>query len=122
MTAKNKTHTIETTERTVGELAPLLLSCSAEQKVGATFKVDVLRMVTQRLEKGREFTCVDKDVLEIRGRKFDAFKWEERWVQEGPKDGAPVPTKVESTYWVSPDGYPLRSIIGPGMEVVLDVK
>lgn len=122
ITAKNKTHAIEVTERTVGELAPLVMACTTDQKVGASFKVDVLRMVTQRLEKGREFTCVAKETVEIAGRKFDAFKWEERWVQEGPKDGAPIPAKVETTYWVSPDGYVLRTLGSQGMEVVLDAK
>ena len=31
-------------------------------------------------------------------------------------------SKTANTYWAGPDGYPLRAVIGPGMEVVLDVK
>jgi hypothetical protein len=118
----DRQQTIDVTEGTIGELAVLRLVCAAEQKVGATFKADVLVMVAERVDRGHEFRCVARETLDIAGAKRDACKWEETFEGTITVNGKTGTSKTANTYWSSPDGYPLRAIIGPGMEVVLDAK
>jgi hypothetical protein len=118
----DRQQTIDVTEGTVAELAVLRLVCAAEQKVGESFKADVLVMVAERVDRGHEFKCVAKETLEIGGAKRDAYKWEETWEGTMTINGKTGTSKTANTYWAGSDGYPLRAILGPGMEVVLDVK
>ncbi len=118
----DRQQTIDITEGTIAELAIMRLICAAEQKVGASFKADVLVMVAERMDRGHEFKCVAKETLDFGGTKREAYKWEETWEGKVTRNGMTATSKTANTYWASPDGYPLRSIIGPGMEVVLDVK
>jgi len=122
MRVADRTQTIDLTEGAIAELAIMRLICAAEQKVGSTFKADVLVMVSEHLDLGHEFKCVAKETLDIGGAKREAFKWEETWEGKITRNGMTSTSKTANTYWASPDGYPLRAVIGPGMEVVLDAK
>ena len=119
---EDRKQTIDAPDGTIGELAIMRLISAAEQKVGSTFKADVLVMASENLDKGHEFRCVAKETLEIGGAKREAYKWEETWEGKITRNGMTATSKTANTYWASPDGYPLRSIIGPGMEVVIDAK
>lgn len=119
---EDRTQTIDLPEGTIGEQAALRLVCAAEQKVGASFKADVFVMIAERVDRGHEFRCVAKETLDIGGARREAYKWEETWEGKITRNGTTGTSKTANTYWAGADGYPLRAVIGPGMEVVLDVK
>jgi len=118
--------TIEVTEGTIGEHTVVRLVCAAEQKEGATFTADVLSGMEDQLQSGHSFRCLGKEQVEIGGKKFDAFKWENKgeWKVTRKIDDKefPTSTRVDNTFWVSPDGYLLRSTGAGASEFVLDAK
>ena len=65
MKVESQEQTFEITEMVVGEQGLLRLVCVAEQKVQSSFKVDVLSMTGERLEKEHQFRCVGKERIEI---------------------------------------------------------
>ena len=103
---------IKTTDAAMGEEALVRHLCLQEQKVGASFKADVLSLDRERLEEERELKCVAKESVEIGGAKRDAFKWE-----EAPAD----PKSAPRHFWISPDGYPLK-VAANGLDYVLQAK
>jgi len=126
MKVEGREQTIEITDVTIGEEGVMRLVCAAEQKEGSSFKTDVLSMTAERLETGHDFKCLGKEQVEINGRKFDAFKWEQKgewkFTRKIGDQEVPGTSRVNHTYWVSPDGYLLRVSYGSRMEVVLDAK
>ena len=122
MKVEGREQTFEITETVVGEQGLLRLVCVAEQKVQASFKVDVLSMTGERLEKEHQFRCVGKERIEIGGRMIDSFKWEEKWEWKGTLKGVPTASRIENSYWVSPDGYLLRFMGPTGVEILLEMK
>jgi len=126
ITGRDPEIVVELTDAAVGEHGMLRMLCAAEQKVGASFKLDVLSLTAEELQPGHAFTCVAKEQIEIGGKKVDAFKWANKgeWKKTRKVGDQEVPatTTVDNTFWVSPDGYVLRSMNPEGMEVVLDAK
>ena len=126
MKVEGREQTVEITDATIGEEGVMRLVCAADQKEGSSFKIDVLSMVAERLETDHEFTCLGKEQIEINGKKHDAFKWQQKgeWKFTRKIGDREVPgtSRVNHTYWVSPDGYLLRVSYGRGMEIVLDAK
>jgi len=122
MKVEGREQTLEITKMVVGEQGLLRLVCVAEQKAEATFKVDVLSMTGERLEKEHHFRCLGKEGVEIGGKIIDSFKWEEKWEWKGMVKGVPTTSRAENTYWVSPDGYLVRIVGATGLETVLETK
>jgi len=126
LTVEGRDQTIEAPEGIVGESALLRLVCSAEQKKGAAFKVDVLSLTSEGLEPGHAFRCLGTETVEIGGKKVDAFKWESKreWksVKKVGDEDIVISMSAENLYWVSPDGYLLRSTGAGASEFVLDAK
>lgn len=118
--------TLDVTEATIGEQAMVRLVCVAEQKEGVAFAVDVMSGVDDQLQRAHSFRCLGKEQVEIGGKKFDAFKWENKgeWkiVRKVGDEEVPGSTSVNNTFWVSPDGYLLRSTGAGASEFVLDAK
>ena len=118
--------TIDITEGTIGEQAVVRLVCAADQKEGVTFTADVLSGVEDQLQRGHSFRCLGKEQVEIGGKKFDAFKWENKgeWktIRKVGDEDVPGSTSVDNTFWVSPDGYLLRYAGAGGAEMILDAK
>jgi hypothetical protein len=119
---EGREQTVELTEGAVGESGLLRILCAAEQKEKASFKVDVLSMTSERLEKDHHFTCLGKETVEVGGKKIDAFKWEEKGEWKITRNGIAGTSSVDNSYWVSAEGYLVRSIGPNGMEIVLQSK
>jgi len=117
---------IEITSSTIGEQAIYRLVCAAEQKVGNSFKVDILSLTAETLQADSSFRCIAKERIEIGGKQLEAFKWENKGSWKITKKVAgrepPLTLSVDNTYWVSPDGYLLRQTGMRGLEMVLDAK
>lgn len=117
--AESKT-TVEVTPGTVGESAAFRLAGAMEQKIGASFKVDVLAPAEPELQKGWEFRCVAKEPVEIGGGvKVDAFRWELKWELKREPN---VTSSRNESYWFDAGGRLLRTKMasGPGLELVLE--
>jgi len=88
------------------------LLCAQEQKEGRSFKVDMFDIDMFGVQKDHAFTCSGKETIEIGGKKFDAFKWQEKWTTKEDYHRT-------RTYWVSVDGYLLRR---KGFNGLLELK
>jgi hypothetical protein len=97
------------TESTVSEAAMIRLLCAQEQKEGRSFKVDMLAIDRLEVQKDHAFNCVGKEEIALGGKKYGAFKWQERWTTK-PRPGSKPQEDLhcERTYWVSVDGYLLK--------------
>lgn len=112
--------TVAVTKSTVGVSALWRLICMKEQKVGASFRVDLL-LYGDRVSKDHEFRCVAKETIEIGGVKHAAFKWDQKgeWTVKMRRE---VHTfAINHSHWVSPDGYLLRWTAYKGGEVSHDM-
>ena len=94
------------------EPAMIRLLCAQEQKEGRSFQVDMFDIDMFRVQKDHAFTCSGKETIEIGGKKFDAFKWQEKWTTKEDYHRT-------RTYWVSVDGYLLRR---EGFNGLLELK
>ena len=121
-----KKETVEIGVGAIGEAGMVRLVCAAEQKEGASFTADVMSGVANQFQPGHSFKCVGKESLDIGGKKLDTFKWENKgeWKSTVTVDGQEVPnsTSVQNTFWVSPDGYLVRSLGNGRSELILDAK
>jgi hypothetical protein len=122
MVVDGREQIVEITETTVGEMGVIRLLCAAEQKPDSTFKVDVLSMTAERLQKEHLCRCAGKEVVEIAGKKIDTFKWEEKWELKGTLNGVSSTSRVDNTYWVSPEGYLVRAGGPERIQLVLEMK
>jgi hypothetical protein len=117
---QGRTQKIELDGPVAGERSVIRAVCAAEQKEGATFKLDVLSFPAEELQKGRLFRCVGRESLERGGKKREAFRWTETWESKGLRNGIPVGSKVENGDGVSPEGVLLRSTSLGRTELVLE--
>jgi len=111
----------DTTEAAVSEAAMIRLLCAQEQKEGRSFKVDMFDIHKfPPVQKDHAFTCSGRETIEIGGKKFDAFKWQEKWTTKpSPGDSLQEDLNWERTYWVSVDGYLLKRA---GVDGVLELE
>lgn len=117
--------TIDIGPNTVGELAVLRLVCAAEQKRGTNFKADLLSLMVPAFEPGHAFRCIGPEQLQIDGKKFDVFKWEQKgeWKHKVTIEGqeTTLASEVDKSYWVSPDGHLVR-FRSDSMEMTIETK
>lgn len=125
LTSNGQEETIDVVEGVKGELAASWLICAAEQKVGATFKLDVLNMGAGCFEPGHSFRCVGQEEVTLGDKKVASFKWEEtgEWKHKEKygDEVREITTQVKNTYWVGRDGYLVRFTVGE-WDAVLDPK
>ena len=110
----------DTTETTVSEAAMIRLLCAQEQKEGQSFKVDLFDFHKPQVQKDHAFTCLGKETIEVGGKKFVAFKWQEKWTTKpSPGDSSQEDMDWKRTYWISVDGYLLKR---EGVDGVLELE
>jgi hypothetical protein len=122
ITTGDRKDTVAITRRTIGESAVFRLLAAAEQKVGVSFTADVLSTITPELQKDWSIRCAAKEQIEIGGRKVETFRWEMKWEEKRERDGKPVVSRREETYWLDADGRLLRNVVAGGLEVELEIK
>jgi hypothetical protein len=124
-TVEDRTETFDVTKATTGEQAAMRLVCLAEQKVGASFKADVVTLVAERLDPDHAFRCVAQETVDIDGQKVESFKWEQKgeWNITRKIGGREVPAtaSINNAYWVAPEGHLVRFSQG-GMDFTLVSK
>jgi len=111
--------TVKVTGSTIGFAAMFLIACVQEQKAGSTFKVDILHF--KDLQKDHEFRCVAKETIEIGGKKYDSFKWEQKGKGTIDLPDEDITYKIENFWWISPDGYLLRMTTNEDGKVLNDM-
>lgn len=116
-----KDRTVAVSDATVGMVTLLRMVGSAEQKEGATFKVDVVNIVARQYQPEHTVRCVGKEPVDVGGKPIEAFKWEDRWESTVMRDGEPRTLQFTEACWVGADGRILRFRRG-GFDAVLEVK
>jgi hypothetical protein len=121
MSANGQHLIIRDTKTAIGERAVMRLVCLKEQKVGDTFRADVLVLDPMDWQEGRRFKCVAKEVVDVGDRKIETFKWEEKYAGTSSLSGKEIDVNINNAYWVGPDGYPVRMKLGE-VEMHIDAK
>jgi hypothetical protein len=105
----------------VGERALIRLVCAQEQKVGNSFKADLLVLDPVDYQRGQEIKCVARETIDVGGKKIEAHKWEDKREGESVLNGKPIAYKFDNAYWVGPDGTLVKFRSG-SMEMILEPK
>jgi hypothetical protein len=113
---------VAVTDVTVGEVALLGVLAAAEQKDGVTLKLDVVSIPIRQYQPGHTLRCVGRDAVEIDGKRVDAFKWEDTWETTVTRGGEPRVVSNARTFWIAPDGHPVRFDGPRGTKAVLAEK